>query len=128
MSRWLHTTRARLTLLFGGTAVATGLAVGLLADELLTRQLTDLSGQSLMNSSQPIALALSQGMLEREREITLLSHLPMVTRPEVGGSRPAMTLKSVVLPAPFGPISPVIEPVSIFKEAPSTAWKPPKCL
>ena len=61
VSRWLHTTRARLTLLFGGTAVATGLAVGLLADELLTRQLTDLSGQSLMNSSQPIALALAQG-------------------------------------------------------------------
>ncbi len=72
------TTRARLTLLFGGTAVATGPAVGLLADELLTRQLTDLSGQSLMNSSQPIALALAQGMQEREREISLLSHLPNV--------------------------------------------------
>ncbi len=80
MSRWLHTTRARLTLLFGGTAVATGLAVGLLADELLTRQLTDLSGQSLMNSSQPIALALAQGMQEREREVALLSHLPMLTQ------------------------------------------------
>ena len=80
MSRWLQTTRARLTLLFGGTAVATGLAVGLLADELLTRQLTDLSGQSLMNSSQPIALALAQGMQEREREISLLSHLPMLTQ------------------------------------------------
>ena len=80
MSRWLHTTRARLTLLFGGTAVVTGLAVGLLADELLTRQLTDLSGQSLMNSSQPIALALAQGMQEREREISLLSHLPMLTQ------------------------------------------------
>jgi len=80
VSRWLHTTRARLTLLFGGTAVATGLAVGLLADELLTRQLTDLSGQSLMNSSQPIALALAQGMQEREREISLLSHLPMLTQ------------------------------------------------
>ena len=80
VSRWLHTTRARLTLLFGGTAVATGLGVGLLADELLTRQLTDLSGQSLMNSSQPIALALAQGMQEREREISLLSHLPMLTQ------------------------------------------------
>ncbi|KRB28677.1 diguanylate cyclase domain-containing protein [Acidovorax sp. Root70] len=80
VSRWLQTTRSRLTLLFGGTAVATGLAVGLLADELLTRQLTDLSGQSLMNSSQPIALALAQGMQEREREISLLSHLPMLTQ------------------------------------------------
>lgn len=80
LSRWLHTTRARLTLLFGGTAVATGLAAGLLADELLTRQLTDLSGQSLMNSSRPIALALAQGMQEREREISLMSHLPMLTQ------------------------------------------------
>ena len=80
VSRWLHTTRVRLTLLFGGTAVATGLAVGLLADELLTRQLTDLSGQSLMNSNQPMALALAQGMQERGREISLLSHLPMLTQ------------------------------------------------
>ncbi|MBD9406789.1 diguanylate cyclase [Acidovorax sp. ACV02] len=80
VSSWLHTTRARLTLLFGGTAVATGLVVGLVADELLTRQLTDLSGQSLMNSSRPIALALAQGMQEREREIALLSHLPMLTQ------------------------------------------------
>jgi len=80
VSSWLHTTRARLTLLFGGTAVATGLVVGLVADELLTRQLTDLSGQSLMNSGRPIALALAQGMQEREREIALLSHLPMLTQ------------------------------------------------
>ncbi|MDD2180188.1 diguanylate cyclase [Acidovorax sp. D2M1] len=88
VSRWLQTTRSRLTLLFGGTAVATGLAVGLLADELLTRQLTDLSGQSLMNSSQPIALALAQGMHEREREVALLSHLPMLTRD--GGYAPQL--------------------------------------
>ena len=33
-----------------------------------------------MNSSQPIALALAQGMQEREREISLLSHLPMLTQ------------------------------------------------
>jgi hypothetical protein len=33
-----------------------------------------------------------------------------VTLPEVGGRTPAITLKSVVFPAPFGPISPVMEP------------------
>ena len=33
--------------------------------------------------------------------------------PEVGGNRPARQLKRVVLPAPFGPISPVIVPLSI---------------
>ncbi len=85
---WLHTTRARLTLLFGGTAAATGWAVGLLANASSTRQPTDLSGQSLMNSSQPIALALAQGMQEREREVALLSHLPMLTQGP--GLRPSL--------------------------------------
>ncbi|WP_158616798.1 diguanylate cyclase domain-containing protein [Acidovorax sp. FJL06] len=80
VSHWLRTTRSRLTLLFGGTAVLTGLAIGFVADEVLSRHLTELSGQSLMNASQPIALALGQGMEEREREIALLSHLPMLTR------------------------------------------------
>ena len=36
------------------------------------------------------------------------------TRPEVGGKRPAMTLNSVDLPAPFGPIRPVIEPLAML--------------
>ena len=40
-----------------------------------------------------------------------------VTVPESGGWTPAMTLKSVVFPAPFGPISPVMLPSSIDKEA-----------
>ena len=39
-----------------------------------------------------------------------------------------MTLKSVDLPAPFGPIRPVIEPSAISIEAPSTARMPPKCM
>ena len=33
----------------------------------------------------------------------------------------------VVLPAPFGPTKPVIEPLSICKSTPSTALIPPKC-
>ena len=33
-----------------------------------------------MNSSQPIVLAPALGMQEREREISLLSHLPMLTQ------------------------------------------------
>lgn len=80
VSSWLQTTRSRLTLLFGGTAVLAGLAIGLVADQVLTRHLTELSGQSLVSASQPIALALTQGMQEREREIALLSYLPMLTR------------------------------------------------
>ena len=37
-----------------------------------------------------------------------------------------MQLKSVDLPAPFGPIRPVIEPGSTSSVAPSTARTPPK--
>src|SRR5918996_6614244 len=39
-----------------------------------------------------------------------------------------MTLKSVVLPAPLGPIRAVIEPPPTSKVAPSTARMPPKRL
>src|ERR1700730_13760571 len=38
-----------------------------------------------------------------------------------------MTLTSVVLPAPFGPIRPWIEPCSTSSDTPSTACTPPKC-
>jgi hypothetical protein len=55
------------------------------------------------------------------RRRPVISSPSIVTRPEVGGRTPAITLKSVVFPAPFGPISPVIEPVSIRSDAPSTA-------
>ena len=37
-------------------------------------------------------------------------------------------LNNVVFPAPFGPIKPVIEPISTFIDALWTAFKPPKNL
>ena len=42
-------------------------------------------------------------------------------RPDCARRKPEMQLKSVDLPAPFGPISPVIEPSSTSNVAPSTA-------
>ena len=56
----------------------------------------------------------------------VMSSPSIVTLPEVGGSAPAITLNSVVLPAPFGPTRPVIDPLAISSEAPSTARKAPK--
>src|SRR5690242_429828 len=38
-----------------------------------------------------------------------------------------MTFTSVVLPAPFGPIRPWIDPCSTSSDTPSTARTPPKC-
>ena len=42
--------------------------------------------------------------------------------------RPARQLNRVVLPAPFGPMSPVIDPSGTVNETPSTARWPPKAL
>ena len=57
-----------------------------------------------------------------------MSSPAIVTVPEVGLRLPAMTLKSVVLPAPLGPTSPVIEPSGMVSDSRSTARKPPKAI
>src|SRR6516225_11541842 len=48
-----------------------------------------------------------------------------VTRPRVGFSSPVTTLNSVVLPAPLGPIKPVMRPASALSDTSSTAIRPP---
>src|SRR5258707_15885046 len=48
------------------------------------------------------------------------------TAPSKPSTRPEMQLKTVVLPAPLGPIRPVIVPASTEKVAPSRARTPPK--
>src|SRR5580700_5205289 len=49
-------------------------------------------------------------------------------RPVVGWVSPARQLKKVDLPAPFGPISPMISPCSTARSAPATARKLPNSL
>ena len=44
-----------------------------------------------------------------------------------GAKRPEIRLNSVVLPAPFGPISAWISPAPIWRLAPATARMPPNC-
>src|SRR6476660_9705450 len=51
-----------------------------------------------------------------------------VTEPAVGTYMPAMQLKIVLLPDPFGPISPTISPSLTSNETLETAVKPPKVL
>jgi len=48
------------------------------------------------------------------------------TSPESGRYSRVMTLNAVVLPAPFGPMSPEICPSSTSNETPSSATMPPK--
>jgi hypothetical protein len=47
-----------------------------------------------------------------------------VTLPASGRTRPEMQLNSVVLPAPFGPINPVIRPACTLRSTPRSACTP----
>ena len=49
-------------------------------------------------------------------------------RPLDAGSARLITLKNVVLPAPFGPMMPVIDPAATAKSTSSTARSPPNDL
>ena len=48
-----------------------------------------------------------------------------VTRPPVGRYMPVTQLNSVVLPAPFGPMTAVTEPGAIVNDTSSSAVSPP---
>src|ERR1044072_9595779 len=47
-------------------------------------------------------------------------------RPSLGAMKPVMIANSVVLPAPFGPISAVMRPACAVNDAALTASSPPK--
>src|SRR3970040_2874044 len=49
-------------------------------------------------------------------------------RPPSSGSRPVIRLKSVVLPAPLGPITEVMRPASTVRSRSSMTWRLPKAL
>src|SRR3954452_16597745 len=49
-----------------------------------------------------------------------------VIRPPLGRMSPDTTLRSVVFPAPFGPMRPWTSPLRTTKLTPSSAWTPPK--
>ena len=44
--------------------------------------------------------------------------------PASGGTRPETTLNNVVLPAPFGPISPVMPPATTARSTPRSTSRP----
>src|SRR5512140_254426 len=68
------------------------------------------------------------------KRATWLAGEPAISRPRnwidplLGASAPAIRLKVVLLPDPFGPIKPRISPSATSKETRSTALKPPKTL
>ena len=78
-------------------------------------------------NSPPMALRTALAKI-RSGESPSIRSPSRLRDPEVGGNRPARQLKRVVMPAPFGPIRPVIVPFLIVKDTSSTARLPPKVL
>src|SRR5437867_853272 len=56
-----------------------------------------------------------------------MSRSPSQMPPACGFRKPLTTLKSVVLPAPFGPSTPTISSGLTARSTPSSAAIPPKC-
>src|ERR1044072_5291417 len=56
------------------------------------------------------------------------STLSNTMRPVVGSVSPARQLKKADLPAPFGPVRPMVSPSSMVRSAPATARRLPKVL
>src|SRR5438552_3914036 len=55
-----------------------------------------------------------------------MSDWSSTTVPAAGSSSPVIALKVVVLPAPFGPMSPVMQSASTSRSTSLTALSPPK--
>lgn len=77
---WVRTSRVRLTLLFGGISLFMALNVAMYIDHERTEELGRVNSDLLLLAGKPIAMALAEGLKEREREIVLLSHHPMLTQ------------------------------------------------
>lgn len=78
--RWIRTTRVWLTLLFGGVSLGVALVLAVYIDRQQTESLTRANANTLVLTGRPIAAALAQGLKEREREVVLLSHHPLLTQ------------------------------------------------
>ncbi len=70
--------RGRLTLWFGGLALAMLLSVGLYLGQLATRELADAGGQTLQISARSAADLLATNLREREREIHRMRELALL--------------------------------------------------
>ncbi|EGV28437.1 diguanylate cyclase [Thiorhodococcus drewsii AZ1] len=71
--------RFRLTLMFGGVSLILGITSTGLIEHLAARSMIALSGERTREISRSIANSISQSLIERLREITLMSRSPLLT-------------------------------------------------
>ncbi|TCT23709.1 diguanylate cyclase [Thiobaca trueperi] len=70
--------RARLILLFGGVSLILGILSTVVVEHLAAHKMTVVSGERLREISRSIADTLSQNLVERLREIELMSQSPLL--------------------------------------------------
>lgn len=80
MGDWFNSFRIRLTLLFGGLSLVLGIGVTLYINHVASAHITKANGELLQGTASSIANALAENFREREREIMLLSHHPLLVQ------------------------------------------------
>lgn len=78
--------RTRLTLLFGGLSLLIGLGVTLYIDRIAAARMRAAQGEVLQGLAHAVASTLAADIAEREREIALLAHLPLLTEDAIKAS------------------------------------------
>ncbi|MGE5386842.1 MAG: diguanylate cyclase [Betaproteobacteria bacterium] len=87
MMGWFNNFRVRMTLLFGGLSLIVGAGVVLYVNEVASDRMTAASGEALESIAKSVANVLAETLMEREREIVLLSQTPIFVDRELHNPR-----------------------------------------
>lgn len=84
MHHWFGSFRIRLTVLFGGLSLLAGLGIALYVAQAATVRMSAAVGDALLGIGRTTANALAETLMEREREIVLISKRPLFVHADFG--------------------------------------------
>ncbi|MBW7900448.1 MAG: diguanylate cyclase [Rhodocyclaceae bacterium] len=84
MRHWFGSFRIRLTVLFGGLSLLAGLGIALYVAQAATVRMSAAVGDALLGIGRTTANALAETLMEREREIVLISKRPLFVHADFG--------------------------------------------
>lgn len=84
MRHWFGSFRIRLTLLFGGLSLLAGLGIALYVAQAAAVRMSAAVGDALLGIGKTTANALAETLMEREREIVLISKRPLFVHADFG--------------------------------------------